>query len=108
MGKGGDGRTKADIVEKSHRRVGVSKKEIDSIVESAFDIIKETLEREDKIVISKCGDFIIRSKRPRRARNPQTGESLEISARRILTFKPSEVLRASLNSPAETSASDQG
>ena len=97
MGKGGDGRTKADIVEKSHRRVGVSKKEIDSIVESAFDIIKETLEREDKIVISKCGDFIIRSKRPRRARDPQTGESLEISARRILTFKPSPLVKAGLN-----------
>jgi len=107
MGNRQDAITKVDIVERIHENCGLSKKEINSIVESVFDIIKETLQREDKIVISKFGNFIIRNKRPRRGRNPQTGEDLEITARRVLTFKPSELLRASLNSSKETATSGQ-
>ena len=99
---------KADIVERLHEKVGFSKSEVDTIVESVFDIIKETLQRGDKIVISKFGKFTIRNKRTRRGRNPQTGEAVEISARRILTFKPSVVLRSSLNTSGEITASDQG
>ena len=98
---------RADIVNKIHKKVGFSKREINTIVESVFDIIKETLQHEDKIVISGFGNFIIRNKRPRRGRNPQTGEDLEITARRVLTFKPSELLRASLNSSKETATSGQ-
>ena len=107
MGKREDAMTKADIVERVHRKVGLSKKEINSIVESVFDIIKETLQREDKIVISKFGNFIVRNKRPRRGRNPKTGEGLEISARRILTFKPSPVFKTNLNTSEETATSEQ-
>ena len=102
MGKRKDGMTKADIVERVHRKVGLSKKEINSIVESVFDIIKEMLQREDKIVISGFGKFSIRNKKARRGRNPQTGEDLEISARRILTFKSSPALRAGLSTSEET------
>ena len=98
---------KADIVERLHEKVGFSKSEVDTIVESVFDIIKETLQRGDKIVISKFGKFTIRNKRTRRGRNPQTGEAVETSARRILTFKPSVVLRSSLNTSGEITASDQ-
>ena len=98
---------KADIVERLHEKVGFSKSEVDTIVESVFDIIKETLQRGDKIVISKFGKFSIRNKRTRRGRNPQTGEAVEISARRILTFKPSVVLRAGLKTSEEITASDQ-
>jgi len=100
--------TRVDIVNKIHKKVGFSKSEIDTIVESVFDIIKETLQRGDRIVISGFGKFSIRNKRTRRGRNPQTGEAVEISARRILTFKPSVVLRSSLNTSGETAASDQG
>ena len=99
---------KADIVGRLHEKVGFSKSEVDTIVESVFDIIKETLQRGDKIVISKFGKFTIRNKRTRRGRNPQTGEAVEISARRILTFKPSVVLRSSLNTSGEITASNQG
>ena len=106
MGKRKDGMTKADMVERVHKKVGLPKKDINSIVEFVFDIIKETLQREDKIVISKFGNFIVRKKRPRQGRNPQTGEDLEITARRVLTFKPSEVLRAGLNSSRGTIGSD--
>jgi integration host factor subunit alpha len=91
--------TKVDIIENIYEKVGFSKKEVSKIVESVFDIIKETLQTEDKIKISGFGNFVIRNKRARRGRNPQTGSDIEISPRRILTFKPSQVLKASLNHP---------
>ena len=100
--------TRADIVDKIHKEVGFSKRAIKTIVDSIFDIIKQTLQREDKIVISGFGNFIIRNKKLRRGRNPQTGEDLEISARRILTFKPSLIIRANLKKSQKTTASDQG
>lgn len=89
--------TKVDVVESIYEKVGFSKKEVAKIVESIFDIIKESLEKEDKIKISGFGNFVVRKKRARRGRNPQTGDDIEISSRRILTFKPSQVLRATLN-----------
>ncbi len=89
--------TKVDIVEAIYEKVGFSKKEVAKIVETIFDIIKETLKKEDKIKISGFGNFVVRRKRARRGRNPQTGADIEISPRRILTFKPSQVLRAALN-----------
>ena len=89
--------TKVDIIENIYEKVGFSKKEVSKIVESVFDIIKETLQTEDKIKISGFGNFLIRNKRARRGRNPQTGSDIEISPRRILTFKPSQVLKAGLN-----------
>ena len=107
MGKRKDGMTKADMVERVHKKVGLPKKDINSIVEFVFDIIKETLQREDKIVISKFGNFIVRKKRPRQGRNPQTGEDLEITARRVLAFKSSDLLKGSLNSSKETATSRQ-
>jgi integration host factor subunit alpha len=67
------------------------------IVEYIFDIIKDTLIKEDKIKISGFGNFVVRKKRSRRGRNPQTGNDIEITARRILTFKPSQVLKGALN-----------
>jgi len=106
-GKGEDGMTRVDIVNRIHKKVSFPKKEIDTIVESVFDIIKETLQHEDKIVISGFGNFIIRNKRPRQGRNPQTGEDLEISARSILTFKPGLVLRVGLKTSEEITDSDQ-
>jgi integration host factor subunit alpha len=92
--------TKADLVEAVHTKVGFSKKESADIVEMVFDTMKETLEHGEKIKISGFGNFEVRDKRARVGRNPQTGEVIEISARRVLTFKPSQVLKASLNSGA--------
>ncbi len=89
--------TKVDIVENLYDKVGFSKKELTQIVDSVFDIIKETLQREDKVLISGFGNFVIRNKRARRGRNPQTGSEMKISARRILMFKPSNVFRVSVN-----------
>lgn len=89
--------TKVDIVEAIYEKVGFSKKEVAKIVESIFDIIKEHLKQEDKIKISGFGNFVIRNKRARRGRNPQTGDDIQITPRRILTFKPSQVMKAALN-----------
>ncbi len=89
--------TKADIVETIYEKIGFSKKESADIVELVFDTIKETLEKGEKIKISGFGNFVVRSKRPRIGRNPQTGEEIEISARRVLTFRPSQVLKSALN-----------
>ena len=89
--------TKVDIVEAIYEKVGFSKKEVAKIVETIFDLIKENLGKEDKIKISGFGNFVVRKKRARRGRNPQTGDDIEISSRRILTFKPSQVLRGALN-----------
>jgi integration host factor subunit alpha len=90
---------KIDIVDKICEKVGFSNKEMAKIVETVFDIIKETLQREDKIMVSGFGNFVIRNKRARRGRNPQTGGDIKITPRRILTFKPSAVLKTSLNRP---------
>ncbi len=89
--------TKADIVEAIYEKIGFSKKESSEIVELVFNTIKETLEKGEKIKVSGFGNFVIRSKRPRIGRNPQTGEEIEISARKVLTFRPSQVLKAALN-----------
>ena len=89
--------TKVDIVENIYEKVGFSKKEVAKIVESIFDIIKESLQHEEKIKISGFGNFVVRKKRARRGRNPQTGDDIEITSRRILTFKPSQVLKAVIN-----------
>lgn len=89
--------TKAEIIEQIYEKVGFSKKESSEIVELVFDTMKETLEKGEKIKISGFGNFVVRSKRPRVGRNPQTGEEIEISARRVLTFRPSQVLKQALN-----------
>ncbi len=89
--------TKVDIIENIYEKVGFSKKDVAKIIETIFDLIKENLQHEEKIKISGFGNFVVRKKRARRGRNPQTGGDIEISSRRILTFKPSQVLKAGLN-----------
>jgi integration host factor subunit alpha len=93
--------TKADIVDSLYEKVGFSKKEAADLVELVFDQIKNTLSQGQKIKISGFGNFVVREKRSRIGRNPQTGESIEISARRVLTFRPSQVLRAEVNASLE-------
>jgi integration host factor subunit alpha len=89
--------TKADIVETIYEKIGFSRKESAEIVDLVFDLLKETLEGGNKVKISGFGNFVVREKRSRKGRNPQTGEEIQISARRVLTFKPSQVLRKALN-----------
>jgi integration host factor subunit alpha len=105
---GGCAMTKADIIEGVYEKVGFSKKESAEIVELVFDTVKETLERGDKIKISGFGNFQVRHKNARVGRNPQTGREIEISARRVLTFRPSQVLKSALNGAPMPPGSSEG
>ena len=89
--------TKADIVEKVYETIGFSKKEASELVEMVFIELKKTLQNGEKVKISGFGNFVVRGKNERVGRNPQTGEQIKISARRVLTFRPSQVLKAMLN-----------
>src|SRR5437867_5481707 len=90
--------TKAEIVQALYTRVGgFSKKESADIVDLVFETMKETLGRGEKIKISGFGNFVLRDKRQRQGRNPQTGEPIVITERRVLNFKASQLLKQALN-----------
>jgi integration host factor subunit alpha len=89
--------TKADIVETIYERVGFSKKESAELVETVFEVIKDALVSGEKVKFSGFGNFVVREKNARKGRNPQTGEEIQLEARRVLTFKPSLVLKNILN-----------
>ena len=90
--------TKIDIIQNVCDKLGFSKKDSAKIVESVFDVMKDHLEKGEKIKISGFGNFVVKDKKSRRGRNPQSGQEIEITARRVLTFKSSQVLRKALNS----------
>ena len=94
--------TKADIVNAVYERIGgFSKKEAADLVDLVFETMKETLGRGEKIKITGYGNFVLRDKHPRQGRNPQTGDPITISERRVLSFKPSQILKQALNRRAE-------
>jgi integration host factor subunit alpha len=100
--------TKAEIVQALYSRVGgFSKKESADMVDLVFEMMKETLGRGEKIKISGFGNFVLRDKRQRPGRNPQTGEPIKISERRVLTFKASQILKQALN-PRRSASSAPG
>lgn len=89
--------TKADLIDGIYDRLGIPKKEAVGLVELVFDLMREELTHSDQVKISGFGNFTVREKAARKGRNPKTGEQLEIKARRVLTFKPSQILRDTVN-----------
>lgn len=89
--------TRARIVDRLHSRVGITRAEAGALVDEVFTILCDTLERGENVKISGFGVFEVYQKAPRRGRNPHTSEVLTIDARRVLSFKPSSVLRSRLN-----------
>jgi integration host factor subunit alpha len=89
--------TKSDIVESVLAKRNLPKREAAEIVDTLLDIIKDTLESGEQVKISGFGKFEVHQKHDRRGRNPQTGESITITARKVLTFKPSILLKQELN-----------
>lgn len=89
--------TKADIVERIANENGFTKAESIDLVESVLSIIKDTLADGETLKVSGFGSFIVKEKNDRRGRNPQTGQELTIEARRVLTFKPSRMLKDAMN-----------
>ena len=89
--------TKADITESVHDQLGFLKNESEEIVEILLEIIKESLEMGEDVLISGFGKFCVQKKRRRRGRNPHTGEDLILKPRRVVTFKCSGRLRDQIN-----------
>jgi integration host factor subunit alpha len=97
--------TKAEIVQAVYTRLGgFSKKESADLVDLVFEMMKETLGRGEKIKISGFGNFVLRDKRKRQGRNPQTGDPIVITERRVLNFKASQILKHALNKPRSSDA----
>jgi integration host factor subunit alpha len=89
--------TKADIINSVCNRLGCTRAQSSDIVASVVDIIKQTLESGDDVLISGFGKFCVKGKKERRGRNPQTGEDMILQSRRVVTFNCSSVLRNRIN-----------
>ena len=89
--------TKADIVDKVAEAIHITRKESFNLVEAAFAEMKQALESGENLKISGFGVFEVQKKKARRGRNPKTGEELIITPRRVLTFKPSAILKQQIN-----------
>ena len=97
--------TKAEIITRIYEKVGFSKKDATDVVEATFDIIKSCLEKGEKVKISGFGNFVVNTKRPRKGRNPQTGDEIIIVGRKVLTFKASQIMKKSLKRHGGSTAS---
>jgi len=89
--------TKADLSEAIRSCLNLQKKDADDILESVLEIVKRTLSSGEEVKISGFGKFVVRNKNDRTGRNPQTGDSITITSRKVLTFKPSSLLKECLN-----------
>lgn len=86
--------TKADLAEKLFEELGLNKREAKEIVEIFFEEIRSSLSQNQNVKLSGFGNFDLRDKSQRPGRNPKTGEEIPISARRVVTFRPGQKLKA--------------
>ena len=86
--------TKAEIAEMLYEELGINKREAKDLVDLFFEEIRVSLEANEEVKLSGFGNFELRDKRQRPGRNPKTGEDIPISARRVVTFKPGQKLKA--------------
>jgi integration host factor subunit alpha len=89
--------TRADLCEVVYQKVGLSRTESAELVESVLDEICASVVRGDSVKLSSFGSFVVRQKGERIGRNPKTGEEVPISPRRVMVFKPSNVLKQKIN-----------
>ncbi len=85
--------TRADLSEAVYRNVGLSRSESANLVESVLEEICQAAVRGEQIKLSSFGTFTVRSKNERIGRNPKTGEEVPITPRRVMVFKPSNILK---------------
>ena len=85
--------TRNDLIEKIHSKVGVSMTESSKLIEDIFDEIMISLESGNDVKLSSFGTFLVKSKKSRIGRNPKTGVEANISARKVVTFHPSNLIR---------------
>ena len=89
--------TKERIINRIYEEADFSKSESRQTVEALLELVKTTLEGGEDLLISGFGKFVVKHKRPRRGRNPQTKEDLQLRARKVIVFKTSGVLRKRIN-----------
>ena len=94
--------TKADLVEKLVEEVPLNKRDAKDLVDEFFEEIKTALEAGNSVKLSGFGNFDLRDKKQRPGRNPKTGEEIPITARRVVTFKPGQKLKAKVEDFSET------
>ncbi len=85
--------TRADLCEAVYQKVGLSRTESSELVETVLEEICTSVVKSDSVKLSSFGSFLVRSKNERIGRNPKTGEEVPISPRRVMVFKPSNVLK---------------
>jgi len=92
--------TKAHLVEKLLEELGMNKRDAKVLVDQFFEEIKAELEAGKAVKLSGFGNFDLRDKKQRPGRNPKTGEEIPITARRVVTFKPGQKLKAKVEADA--------
>ena len=100
--------TKAELAELLFERVGLNKREAKDIVDTFFEEIRDALARGDSVKLSGFGNFQVRNKPPRPGRNPKTGETIPIAARRVVTFHASQKLKSVVEQAEPAGAPDGG
>jgi integration host factor subunit alpha len=100
--------TRADLCEAVYQRVGLSRTESADLVESVLNEISGCIIRGEAVKLSSFGSFVVRNKGERVGRNPKTGEEVPISPRRVMVFKPSNVLKQRINEALLNGASRGG
>jgi len=93
--------TKEKLADSIHKKLGFSKRESADIVEYFFDTLKKTLQKGDSVKLHRFGSLHVKERKPRKGRNPATGEIIEIPSRNEAVFKPSRILRALTNYEAD-------
>ena len=94
--------TRADLSEAVHKQIGLSRNESADLVKSVLDLMSDTLVSGSSVKLSSFGTFMVRSKNGRVGRNPKTGEEIPITARRVVTFRPGQKLKARVEAYAGT------
>lgn len=89
--------TRAELGEEIHEQVGLSRSESVQMVETVLDAVSDALVRGENVKISSFGSFVLRDKNRRMGRNPKTGEEVPIEPRRVMTFRPSQIMRDKIN-----------
>ena len=89
--------TRSDLTDAVYREIGLSRTESQQMVESVLDLITDSLVEGEKVKLAGFGTFSLRDKNERMGRNPKTGEEVPITSRRVLVFKPSQVMKDRVN-----------
>ena len=98
--------TNSEMADKLFEELGLNKREAKELVEQFFEEIRICLENNEQVKLSGFGNFDLRDKRQRPGRNPKTGEAIPISARRVVTFRPGQKLKARVEQVSEMGGFD--